>query len=115
MMTEARLILPVNGNGGEPLEPLLKNIRAAILRHFGGYTRQQAEGAWRSPSGRVYAEPVEVYTIAGDWTQYINLSNLTEVAEIAARMLDQEAIYLSVNGEVHFISPAEVITRPQAA
>ncbi|SRR6266478_6651906 len=60
-----QVLLPKRDNLGRPFErELYLAFHARMLRRFGGWTRKgQAEGAWLSPSGRLFTEEHWVYEI----------------------------------------------------
>ncbi|MBD3754214.1 MAG: hypothetical protein IE937_01065 [Gammaproteobacteria bacterium] len=93
---EATIILPVTGNDGMNLKPQTDTIVAELFDSFGGFTMQQANGAWKDPeTGREYWEPVSVYHIASVWNE-VNIAKLVSIARKAAEWMKQEAIYLSI-------------------
>jgi hypothetical protein len=60
-----QILLPKCDNEGEPIdEACYRVFHARMIRRFGGWTRKgQAEGAWLSPTGRLYAEDHWIYEI----------------------------------------------------
>lgn len=36
----------------------------ALAERFGGWTRSEAQGAWRSPEGRLFVEPMDRWEVA---------------------------------------------------
>lgn len=60
-----QILLPKRDNLGRPFaRRKYAAFHARMLRKFGGWTRKgQAEGAWLSPSGRLFQEEHWVYEI----------------------------------------------------
>ncbi len=97
-MTTARftLIVPEALNDGTPAGvEQLAAYEHDLLDIVGGYTLISAIGAWRSPAGDIYHEPVRKYEldIADDPTVR---DQLLALASRIALELAQDAIYLTV-------------------
>lgn len=105
-MFEAIIHLPVNDNNGESLSYELSIAEGRLLGAFGGYTKAIAEGAWQSPTGHIYREPMSVYRIAGDWAK--DSEALLSLAALFADTMDQECIYVVLPNGVHFVEPEKV-------
>jgi hypothetical protein len=60
-----QVLLPKCNNLGQPfVQESYHAFHARMIRKFGGWTRKgQAEGAWLSPSGQLYAEGHWVYEV----------------------------------------------------
>jgi len=60
-----QVLLPKRDNAGRPFgRKHFKAFHARMIRTYGGWTRKgQAEGAWLSPSGKLYAEEHWVYEV----------------------------------------------------
>jgi hypothetical protein len=60
-----QILLPKCDNLGQPFnQDSYRPFHARMIRRFGGWTRKgQAEGAWLSPSGRLYSEGHWVYEV----------------------------------------------------
>ena len=108
MITEATIILPAE----TPLNAVeMDRLRHDLVSHFGGYTVQSARGAWLSPNtGKIYEEPVNVYTIASDWDNQRNVLKLSDIASDAADRLGEECVYVRFpNRGVLFVTPRECV------
>jgi hypothetical protein len=65
MMFITQVLLPKRDNLGRPFRrQQYRAFHARMVHRFGGWTRKgQAEGAWLSPSGRLFTEEHWVYEI----------------------------------------------------
>lgn len=104
-MQEAIIHLPVTNNYGRNLDHERSVAEELILDLFGGFTCEEATGAWKSPEGKIYREPMMVYRIAGNWDDDANVVNLVDLATDLAASMEQEAIYLALPSGVQFIEP----------
>lgn len=106
MLTEAKIILPVNDNNGDSLAAKAHDIQYQLLQAFGGYTCTDAHGAWIDPNtGNIYAEPTRVYTLAGVWDD-AQVQTLRGIACEAADLMDQLCIYMQTPTHgVEFVEP----------
>ena len=95
-MREGKIILPVEGNNGEDISVAHVWLTRMLLRDFGGLTVHDARGTWLG-QGRVYAEDVQVYVVAGNGNE-----NLKRHACRAGREAQQKSIYwVDFDGNVH--------------
>lgn len=89
-MTRYTLHVPETRNDGSLVEPeVFAEIEGMILDRAGGYTLTHGIGAWRG-DGTTYREPVRLYAVDTDVH-----AALVNIAHDVARMLDQEAVYLT--------------------
>ena len=87
------LTLPTQYNDGGTVGPELRGyFEARLLGTFGGFTATESLGAWIG-HGRVYSEPVTVYTLDSDTGDEYPL--LLDIAEYAAFELKQESVYVT--------------------
>lgn len=106
MMNEAIIHLPVMDNNGHSLAYEIAIAEGRILGAFGGFTVTEANGAWQSPQGKIYREPMKVYRIAGDWSK--DSEALLSLAAHFAERMDQECIYVVLPSGVHFVEPEAI-------
>jgi hypothetical protein len=94
-MYKVTLILPLNYNDGTPIPSSeLGDIQRDILRIACGSTSHYASGRYTMSSGSIVTEPVVVYTVVVP--SDCDVMGLHYVASKAARLFQQEAIYLDV-------------------
>lgn len=92
-MTRYTLHVPRFYNDGTVVPPSeLDLVEGRLLDIAGGFTSTNATGAWRSPDGRVYREPVTLYHVDSELDVE---RELRDVAELIAARLEQEAVYLT--------------------
>jgi len=88
-MTRYTLHVPEVRNDGAPVEPeVFAEVEREILDRAEGFTLTHGIGAWRG-DGTTYREPVRMYHVDGEDV------DLHDVALYVARILDQEAVYLT--------------------
>ncbi len=112
-MREAKIILPTFDNAGNEMSEAHAQLKAALLRNFGGYTQSIGVGAWHNPSdGEVYNDHLVIYTVAmHDWHAY----KLTLIAEHMISITDQECIYTVLpNGDVYMVERGMVAANDNA-
>ena len=107
MLSEARIILPVNDNNGNPLDYAHQKLMITLCDIFGGATKMASEGIWRDPkTGRVYQEPGFAYDVAMVPSAE-NRNTLTKIAQSMTTLADQECVYIRhADGDVAFIEPS---------
>lgn len=103
-MKEGRIILPVNGNDGEPLTHQHFCLRIALIKAFNGFTETAGRGGWTNSKGAQVLEDVMVYDVAGYPSDNVVLISIAK--EVGA-MAGQECVYVrDFDGRVELISPA---------
>jgi hypothetical protein len=104
-MREGRIILPVNGNDGEPLLQVHVALRKALVQEFGGFTAVDGAGGWVNADGVLVSEPVTVYDVAGDYPMNYALRSIA--AEFAT-LAGQDCVYCrDFDGNVELVAPAK--------
>ena len=102
-MQEARIILPLSDNDGEALETVHDSLTEKLADIFGGFTRHNGIGGWRSPNGAMYREAVALYDVACE-PSLDNLFKLRQLAQWLKGAARQQAIYLRMpTGHVEFV------------
>lgn len=102
-MREARIILPVADNAGNPLDLIHRRLARALCQTFGGATVAETRGMWVSSSGKLYDEPGRAYDVAMADTPE-NAAMLRAIAMTAGASAGQEAVYVRfASGEVNII------------
>lgn len=105
-ITEAKIILPAQDNQGNPMTNQIMIIEAMLLGFFGGFTYHESVGMWRDPkTNLVYSDRGRTYVIASDWSRSHLAEHLHTIAADAAVRMDQECVYICINGEVTFVEP----------
>lgn len=111
-MKEARIILPINA----PLSALQK-FEDVVYENFGGYTRLEGHGSWRSPGGVRLNENVFILDIA--YTQSTaNDFILFTASKTFLQEADQVEVYIRYgNGWVQMVTSGSVLDngRPNEA
>ena len=108
MITESKIILPFNDNHGKPLYAQRQETEDQLFAAFGGFTKSAGQAAWRDDTtGKVYREPVLVYTIAAEWDQ-AKAETLRKIAGHFCLSAEQECVYVCIAGQVAFIEPEAV-------
>ena len=104
MITESKLILPKFDNDGNDLSQQIAHVEDAILQQFGGYNVAASKGAWRDDkTGKVYRDECLTYTIAAEWPLPDNCIALRQIASYACSIMQQECIYMCLDGQVSFV------------
>lgn len=81
-----------------------RDIRDALVEHFGGYTATSTKGAWRTPAGHVETEHGFRYTVAAEWTPS-EAQAFAIIAITAAQQLEQETLYMTrYDGETQIVN-----------
>lgn len=97
-MKEARIILPINVS-----LPDIRKVEEVLIGNFGGYTKSEGKGAWRSPSGEVLNENVYILDIAYDQNTGNDMV-LHTVAQTFLQEAHQIEVYLRYgNGWVQMV------------
>ena len=105
MITESKIILPVTDNDGVALDSAISIIEDMLLQQFGGFNVSESRGSWQdSDSGKVYVDKCLTYVIASEWDLPVKAITLRLIAEIAAKIMKQECIYICINGSVEFVT-----------
>lgn len=63
-LRESRILLPIAGNDGEPIDNAHAGLVADLSSAFGGVSRSIIDGTWIGPDGKVYAESCYAYDCA---------------------------------------------------
>lgn len=105
MITESKLILPKQDNSGFDLSQQIAHVEDAILQQYGGFNVAESKGAWRNSDGKVYRDDCLTYTIAADWADASNAIALRQIARYAASLMQQECVYMCLDGQVEFVEP----------
>jgi predicted cupin superfamily sugar epimerase len=103
--------LPLSDNSGNALNDVHAALQADIVDTFGGFTLTHGHGGWRDDAtGKVFCEPVAVYSIAMNATPN-NARRLRSLAIWHGRIADQLAVYLvHANGEAECVNLGGLVT-----
>lgn len=63
-LREAQIVLPTVNNAGQSLAKAHSDLTRSIIAKFGGVTITEGKGAWTAEDGKLFAEPVDIYTFA---------------------------------------------------
>lgn len=66
---------------------------------FGGATRRDSEGYWRSPEGRLYIEPMDSWEVATD-----DPARFQAIASELASAVGEEAVYLTAGDTAQILA-----------
>jgi len=105
-MKLAKIILPLLDNSGRDLFYEHQQLQKELLEIWGGFTRIEGAGQWKSPGGKVYAENVMIYEVAMGHSDAIHLRALAERVATYARQ--QSVMVVLPSGEVEFIHSMKV-------
>lgn len=118
---QVRLIVPNNATSGRWLDPVVEYGRA-IADIAGGFTAFQATGGWLCRDGSfggkgdLIQESVTVFDVSLS-DEYVSINatrgqtsidpvvRFRDLARRVAQDLQQESVYLSINGKVEYITP----------
>lgn len=98
---KAELIIPNYDNDGSDNAALIKSSITNMCGLFGGATATQGVGYWVSDAGKLYEDEVTVIVAAslnGDKS-----AELRELAQLVLDVTDQEAVFMSFNGQAEII------------
>lgn len=107
-MREGKIILPMEDNSHEPLDVVHGHLKRALCGTFGGVTVSYGEGSWID-QGRVWIEPVAIFTVAAEDTA-LNNAALHKFAAAHGEMARQLAVY-----SCGFDGRVSIANLPQAA
>ncbi len=94
-MIEAKIILPIADNSGNDTEMAHTYLKNALLREFGGYTRQNVFGAW-TDNGKVYEDQSIAYFVATNDSHADQ--TIKRLAIKAGLLASQVAVYFTFGG-----------------
>lgn len=97
--------IPLDDNEGNSLRDCIKGFERAVLGAYGGFTVSEVSGAWMSPEGKVYVEPMLRYIVAFDVEDKKLADFWLDLARWSAMTMKQECIYVTLDGAVHFAAP----------
>ena len=102
-----QILLPKCDNLGQPFDDdHYTAFHARMIHKFGGWTRKgQAEGAWLSPSGQLYAEEHWVYEVGHPRRSLRSRPNRRGKSRSASRSSAIGQPSLDANGSRRFLSP----------
>ena len=102
-MRLATLILPTTGNDGTDHTDTHAALRLTLIDAFGGFTVMTGDGGWRDDSGRVYLDPVAVYSVAMSETGE-NETRLESIARLYGHLAGQQCVLVAhASGAVAFV------------
>ena len=103
-MREACIILPIADNEGNGLDNVHSELKRDLCAWFGGCTVTKGDGAWLNSQGKLYQEPVAIYTVAMEPSE-ANRFKLWDLARRLATDARQQAIYVRyADGSVDFVT-----------
>ncbi len=98
---KAELIIPNLDNDGTDNAEIIKSSIYNMCSLFGGATASQGKGYWINETGKLYEDDVTVIvsaSLGGDKSK-----ELRELAELVLEVTDQEAVFMSFNGQAEII------------
>lgn len=104
-MKLAKIILPVLDNQGKDLFEVHRELQAALLGEFGGYTSFEGVGGWRNLHGKLYKERVIIYEVAMERAKAIELRCIAEIVVTKARQ--ESVMIVTPCGDVEFVTQPE--------
>jgi len=85
----------------------LAAIPARYLKHIahiaGGFTVSHGHGGWINPKGNLITEPVWIVDTSIGKDNAIAINQLRQVAITVCNDLDQKCVFISYDGEVHYV------------
>lgn len=107
----AQIILPVWDNEAKSLADAHKILVKELLDAFGGFTRTDGIGWWKSDvDGHTYNETVYVYTIAMDEHGSFGSAVLRRIGREMCTIANQQAVYVQLpDGKVEFLTAAREV------
>lgn len=101
--------VPSTVKGNQPAPPALiakwvRESKVRLANLFGGFTSYHAEGGWYSPEHGLIEESVTVVQAYTDTEGLTKVPQVRELAKEIASEMEQEAVSVEVNGELHFVS-----------
>lgn len=106
MPTKIELYFPMLDNNGASLEEVHKEFQHTLCQDFGGYTKISGRGGWINSNGKVYEEPVFVYTVyrqSGPWDRNTEDAVRAYCYWFGAQA-KQEAVMFAINGIAHVLT-----------
>lgn len=102
-MREGLLVIPQADNSGTPLNGVLASAQTFLANTFGGCTTREARGAWVSPSGELFNEPVWEVVAAYEPSPEHDRT-LRNLAGYVGKVGKQQAVYLRyASGDVEIL------------
>ena len=109
-MRIATFPLPTANNDGVDQTDTHCALQAVLCDTFGGFTRTIGDGGWRSDTGKLYVDPVAIYSIATE-DSAIDRARLESIALFYGHLAGQLAVMVThANGEVVFIDIPQAVT-----
>lgn len=102
-MNKVEIIIPKFNNSGESLENVADGVKANFCNLFGGYTAIDAEGGWISNNGKLFKESVTVIYSAASKDKSADAELLIAIAKDVLAITDQEAVFVSIDGQAEII------------
>lgn len=99
---EVKLIIPALDNDGSDNSTIIEKNIVELCKLYGGATVYSADGFWINEAGRLFKDEVKVLVSAAT-DKTAAMAQLREMANQTLAATDQEAIYLSVGGDVEII------------
>lgn len=111
-MKLATLILPTVNNDGVDQTDTHCALQAVLCETFGGFTRTMGDGGWVSDTGKLYLDPVAVYSIAMCGS---DREKLESIALFYGHMAGQLSVMVThADGAVVFVDVPQVAEREVA-
>jgi hypothetical protein len=96
---------PTIDRSGRELHSLFRtNFEILILDSAGGFTRDEAEGAWKDAEGRIHREKVFRYHVHG-----MEPAQAQEIAMAYRFQLNQDTFLIEIDGRPLFIDDDTII------
>lgn len=110
-MRLASFPLPTVNNDGVDQSETHAALQLALCADFGGFTCTLGQGGWIADTGKIYVDPVAVYTIAME-DSYVARAKLESIALFYGDIAGQIAVMVThANGEVAFLDVAPVMSK----
>lgn len=100
-MKKVELIIPNYDNDGSDNSELIKEAIKGLCQSFGGATVYQAKGFWVNDKGHLFEDAVSVIISA---TETNAMNELEALADMVLKATDQEAVFVSHDGNAKIIS-----------
>lgn len=102
-MRLATLILPTVNNNGVDQTDTHAALQLTLIDTFGGFTVTSGKGGWKDDSGKLYCDPVAVYSIAMAATAD-NARRLESIALMYGHLASQICVMVThADGAVQFV------------
>lgn len=104
MMKESKILVPAQKNTGEKInEFFILDLKRDLAKEYGGFTIQEVLGGYIMQEGYLKEEKMIQITLSFNPEDMTKNAYLLDIARKVKNVMEQEAVYVNLNGAVYFI------------